>query len=45
VNGQSADPSSKHYFDQAHLYSTQKFKPAWFDFSEIKKNLERSYKP
>lgn len=45
VNGQSADPASKHYFDQGELYSTQKFKPAWFELSEIKKNLERMYRP
>jgi acyl-homoserine lactone acylase PvdQ len=45
VFGQSADPASKHFFDQAMLYSTQKFKPSWFDLREIKRNLERSYRP
>ncbi len=44
VFGESADPQSKHYFDQAELYSSQKFKPAWFEAGEIKKHLERVYR-
>lgn len=38
--GQSADPRSHHYFDQAELYARQEFKPAWFTLDEIKKNVE-----
>ncbi|HKP10461.1 MAG TPA: penicillin acylase family protein, partial [Blastocatellia bacterium] len=45
VFGQSADPKSPHYFDQARLYSEQKFKPAWFALEEIKAHAERVYYP
>ncbi|MCH9653713.1 MAG: penicillin acylase family protein [Planctomycetes bacterium] len=43
--GQSTNPKSPHYLDQAPLYTQGKFKPAWFTTNEIKKNTTRSYHP
>lgn len=43
--GQSADPQSPHYLDQAALYAQGKFKPVLFSPAEIKTRLKRAYQP
>jgi penicillin amidase len=45
VFGESADPASPHYLDQARLYAAGEMKPSWFTLEEIKKHTERSYSP
>ncbi len=41
--GQSGDPASPHFFDQAALYAARSFKPAWFGADEVRENAVRSY--
>jgi acyl-homoserine lactone acylase PvdQ len=45
VFGQSGDPDSPHFFDQAQLYSDREFKPAWFTREEVEANAVESYVP
>ena len=45
VFGESANPESPHFFDQAKLYSEQKFKPAWFELRDVMRHTERIYHP
>ena len=39
------DESSKHYSDQAYLFSNKEMKPSWIELDSIKKYLKVSYKP
>ena len=43
--GQSGDPASPHFFDQAPLFAQGRFKPTYFTMDEIRANLERAYRP
>lgn len=43
--GQSGDPASPHWFDQAPLYAAAQFKPSWFTRKEIEANAARIYHP
>jgi acyl-homoserine-lactone acylase len=45
VFGESADPRSPHYSDQAQLYSRREFKPAWFTLTQVKAHAESVYHP
>ena len=43
--GQSGDPASPHFFDQAPLFAAGKFKKALFTLQEVKDGAVRSYQP
>jgi acyl-homoserine-lactone acylase len=45
AGGQSADPASKHFNDQAAMYSRGEFKDVLFYKEDIEQNLERRYHP
>jgi acyl-homoserine-lactone acylase len=40
VYGQSDDPASPHFDDQAVLMSQREFKPAWFSRDELEGHIE-----
>jgi acyl-homoserine-lactone acylase len=43
--GQSADPASPHFFDQAPLYAQGVLKPAWSERNDVVANARRRYRP
>ena len=45
AGGNSGDPTSKHFNDQALMYSKGEFKDVLFYKEDVLKNAERSYKP
>jgi len=45
AGGQSSDPASKHFADQAGMYSRGEFKDVLFYKEDILKGLERQYQP
>jgi penicillin amidase/acyl-homoserine-lactone acylase len=39
------DAASPHYADQALLFARRKLKPVWIEAADIRRNLEREYRP
>ena len=45
AGGESGDPASKHFGDQAMRYSQGALRPVYFYPDELKGHVERSYRP
>ena len=45
AGGNSGDPSSKHFYDQAKMYQKGEFKEVLFYKEDVQKNAERTYHP
>jgi acyl-homoserine lactone acylase PvdQ len=43
--GESGDPASPHWFDQAALYAKKQFKPSWYARADVEAHSERHYHP
>jgi acyl-homoserine-lactone acylase len=43
--GESGDPSSPHWFDQAELYARKQLKPSWYTRAEVEAHSRRHYHP
>jgi acyl-homoserine lactone acylase PvdQ len=43
--GQSGDPQSPHWTDQAQLYAKGLFKSGWYEKGEVEANSTRHYHP
>jgi acyl-homoserine-lactone acylase len=45
AGGESGDPASPHFYDQAAMYARGEFKDVLFYKADVEKNLERRYHP
>ncbi len=45
AGGQSGDPASKHFADQAERYATGNLREVFFYRADVEKNAERTYRP
>jgi acyl-homoserine-lactone acylase len=43
--GESGNPGSPHWFDQALLYAKKQYKPAWYTRADVEAHSERQYHP
>ena len=43
--GQSMDPNSPHFLDQAPLYAAGEFKPMWVSREELEGYIQKTYHP
>lgn len=43
--GQSMDPNSPHFLDQAPLYAAGEFKPMWVSREELEGHIQKTYHP
>ncbi len=45
AGGESGDPTSKHFRDQAEMYAKSQFKDVWFYRADVEQHVERKYNP
>ena len=45
AGGESGDPASPHFTDQAEMYTKGKFKTVWFYKADVLKHMEKKYHP
>jgi acyl-homoserine lactone acylase PvdQ len=45
AGGQSGDPNSPHFFDQAQRYADAQFKEVAYYKEDVEKRAKRKYKP